>query len=247
MSAYNFKDETGNTYTYLTVLERAVNTKEGRAKWLCQCKCGNTCVVLGKHLRSGNTKSCGCWHKEKAAESNMNRANNLIGQRFNKLVVLEEAGFRAKSSGRSSRLYKCRCDCGNICFVEHVYLSTGDTGSCGCLRSKGENIVSQLLQEKNISFEREYSFKNLIDKIVLRFDFAIFKNNILLFLLEIQGKQHREINNGYYSEDLIIHDKMKKDYCQTNNIVLFSIDYNDKQKEKFIEKINEVLAYYDRL
>ena len=46
------KNEIGNTYTYLTVIERAENTKEGRARWLCQCKCGNMVIVLGKHLPS---------------------------------------------------------------------------------------------------------------------------------------------------------------------------------------------------
>ena len=55
------KNEIGNTYGYLTVIERAENTKEGRAQWKCKCKCGNELIVLGKHLRSGNTKSCGCY------------------------------------------------------------------------------------------------------------------------------------------------------------------------------------------
>ena len=56
----NVKDETGNTYGYLTVISRAPN-KDGRAMWNCKCKCGNEIVVMGKHLRSGNTKSCGCY------------------------------------------------------------------------------------------------------------------------------------------------------------------------------------------
>lgn len=29
------KNEIGNIYGYLTVLERAENTKDGRAQWLC--------------------------------------------------------------------------------------------------------------------------------------------------------------------------------------------------------------------
>ena len=104
------KDETGNTYGYLTVIERAENTKEGRAQWLCKCKCGNEVIVLGKHLRSGNTKSCGCYQRERAVESNLRRSGDLTGQRFGKLVVLEEAGFIEKSNGRNSRLWKCQCE-----------------------------------------------------------------------------------------------------------------------------------------
>lgn len=54
-------DETGNKYGYLTVIERALNNKDGRAAWKCRCKCGKEIIVSGKSLRSGNTKSCGCY------------------------------------------------------------------------------------------------------------------------------------------------------------------------------------------
>lgn len=33
-------------------------------RWLCQCDCGNTTVVLTHKLRRGETKSCGCLGKE---------------------------------------------------------------------------------------------------------------------------------------------------------------------------------------
>lgn len=36
----------------LTVLNRANNASDGKAQWLCQCECGNTTIVLGKHLRN---------------------------------------------------------------------------------------------------------------------------------------------------------------------------------------------------
>lgn len=111
------KNEIGNTYGYLTVIERAENNKEGRAMWRCKCKCGNEVIVLGKHLRSGNTKSCGCYQKERAVESNLNRGSVKVGQRYGKLVVLEENGFVEDSYGKRRRLWKCQCDCGNICSV----------------------------------------------------------------------------------------------------------------------------------
>ena len=81
-------DETGKRYGYLTVIQRAENTKEGRAVWLCKCDCGNEVKVLGKHLRSGNTKSCGCYQRERAAQSNMDRVGSLVGKRFGRLVVV---------------------------------------------------------------------------------------------------------------------------------------------------------------
>lgn len=33
-------------------------------KWLCECDCGNWCLVSVSHLRSGHTRSCGCFHKQ---------------------------------------------------------------------------------------------------------------------------------------------------------------------------------------
>ena len=32
----------------------------GNKKWLCKCDCGNTKLIMGRHLRNGSTKSCGC-------------------------------------------------------------------------------------------------------------------------------------------------------------------------------------------
>ena len=32
-------------------------------KWLCECKCGNKSYVTTDHLRSGHSKSCGCYKK----------------------------------------------------------------------------------------------------------------------------------------------------------------------------------------
>lgn len=43
------------------------NPKGSRAA-RCLCDCGNECVVLLAHLRSGNTSSCGCLRRETTAQ-----------------------------------------------------------------------------------------------------------------------------------------------------------------------------------
>lgn len=48
----------------LVVVVRAANDKQGKARWLCLCDCGNYKVALGSHLRNGTTKSCGCLQRE---------------------------------------------------------------------------------------------------------------------------------------------------------------------------------------
>lgn len=237
------KNEIGNVYGYLTVIARAENDKDNRAQWLCKCKCGNEVIVRGKSLRNGNTKSCGCYQKERAAQSNMDRVGNLVGQRFGKLQVISEAGFITHTNGKRSRIYNCLCDCGNYCQIQHQYLAFGDTTSCGCIRSKGEFQIEQLLKEHNINFQREYSFENLKDKLNLRFDFAIFNDkNELLGLIEYQGEQHYCKSNGFYSEDLIKHDKMKIDFCNKNNIklkhIIYKKNYNLTWEDLRLEDFN---------
>ena len=71
-------DITGEKFGKLRVISRSFpNYKDGRARWLCRCSCGNTRVVIGKHLRSGSTKSCGCLVKE-----NFSRVNRKHGMSY---------------------------------------------------------------------------------------------------------------------------------------------------------------------
>lgn len=55
------KDMTGQRFGMLVVVCRAENTQSGRATWRCRCDCGKEVVVRGGNLRSGGTKSCGCY------------------------------------------------------------------------------------------------------------------------------------------------------------------------------------------
>jgi len=36
---------------------------------VCECSCGNASVVMCNSLKSGNTKSCGCFNRQRAAET----------------------------------------------------------------------------------------------------------------------------------------------------------------------------------
>ena len=64
-------DLTGQKFGRLTVISRAENDKNKHPRWLCRCDCGNTCVVLGENLRSGHTRSCGCWSRERSTTHGM--------------------------------------------------------------------------------------------------------------------------------------------------------------------------------
>ncbi len=54
---------------------------------------------------------------------------DLSGQRFGRLVVLNLSDKRDKSK---NRYWECQCDCGNVTVVLAYSLKNGNTKSCGC-------------------------------------------------------------------------------------------------------------------
>lgn len=63
----NAEDLKGQRFGLLTVKKReGTIEKDRRATWRCKCDCGKTVIVRAVDLKSGNTKSCGCLHKNYA-------------------------------------------------------------------------------------------------------------------------------------------------------------------------------------
>jgi hypothetical protein len=54
------EDLSGQRFGRWLVLERAVNDRRGRSRWVCRCDCGTERAVPGRRLRSGESSSCGC-------------------------------------------------------------------------------------------------------------------------------------------------------------------------------------------
>ncbi len=50
----------GKKYGMLTILPEKC-TINNRIHWKCECDCGNQKFILGVDIRSGHTKSCGCY------------------------------------------------------------------------------------------------------------------------------------------------------------------------------------------
>lgn len=291
-------NEIGNIYGYLTVIERDSNDINGRARWKCQCKCGKITTVLGKHLRSGNTKSCGCLKQE-------NRRVDLRGQRFGRLLVLgdpipnsrgtqwkclcdcgticykvssdlvsgntQSCGCLKKDLhstmndltnqkfGRltaletkeiapdGQRIWICQCDCGNIISVLAGNLRKGNTTSCGCSHSKNNLYIREYLINAKIDFIPEYSFVDLysIQGFPLKFDFAIFKNNQLIKLIEYNGIQHYQPidffggQSGFLRQQYL--DQLKKEYTEKHHldfhIIKYDEDLNTRLGEIFINEL----------
>ena len=75
----------GKKFNRLVVLKRVENDKYGNTKWLCECECGNKVEVLGIHLRSNHTRSCGCLQKEVLKNTNHYSKHNMTKTRIYKI------------------------------------------------------------------------------------------------------------------------------------------------------------------
>lgn len=215
------EDLVGQVFGKLTVIEEDFSRK--RTAFKCQCECGNITIVQAGNLKSGHTQSCGCLSVEKTRERN---SAKLIGQKFGKLTVIEEA-YRKDYSV----FWKCQCECGNITFTNSGHLISGHTQSCGCILSKGEENISKILRNNKIeftsqkSFEQYYDFEKKEGARPFRFDFFV-KNQ---YLIEFDGRQHFEAIDWFGGEEQLLaqtrRDQYKNQWCKENNIPLIRIPY----------------------
>lgn len=121
-------DYTGQQFGLVAVLSRAENRGKKTA-WNCKCECGKQFTLLSSTLKQGKTKSCGCM-----------RGKDLTNQKFNRLTPIQKTDKRTKDR---NIIWKCKCDCGNICYVASSSLISGDTKSCGCLNDEQRRITGK--------------------------------------------------------------------------------------------------------
>ena len=108
-------DLTGQKFGRLTVVEfdRLQNHK---TYWKCACDCGLTVIATGNNLRNGNTKSCGCLHREMVRE---------LGKSHTK---------HGEGHGNYTRLYSIWCGMRQRCNrkTHHAYSLYGGKGVKVC-------------------------------------------------------------------------------------------------------------------
>lgn len=229
-------DLTNQDFGFWHVIKRAPNRSDGKAYWLCKCTaCGKEKEVAGSHLRAGRSTNCGCIRMEKMRQATMKHEEGKI---YGYLYVQREATQEEKPrQDRTGVYWICNClHCGrkNV-VVFGDYLRNGDTQSCGCIVSKNESKIAQMLNDINFKYKEQYTFNDLsstgrsCDR--LMFDFAIFNNNILLYLIEYDGiqhfsKKHEFRENGYQTTHE--NDLLKNKYCFEHNIPLIRIPYDQK-------------------
>lgn len=140
-----------------------------------------------------------------------------------------------RSERDRSVIWLVRCDCGNTTEASTSDLTQGRKLSCGCMVSKGEQKVSDILKEAGLSFTTQQKFPTCLlsehKNSFAKFDFYV--NNE--YLIEYNGVQHYKYNSsGWDTKEKFEltqqRDQKKIQWCKDNNMPLIIIPYTHFDK-----------------
>ena len=118
-------------------------------------------VLKTKHLKNGNTKSCGCLQREAISKTGSSLKMDITGQQRGYLTAIREDVDRNKKS--VGNFWICRCVCGNEKSISVKNFRNGNYVSCGCKKiSQGEFKILEILEENENGIISEYLFEEIL-------------------------------------------------------------------------------------
>jgi len=88
----------GKKFNRLTVISFSHRDNKNKPHWECLCDCGNTHVLSGANLSSGQTRSCGCLLHEHSIKTKHGFAvNNIISKEIRSWASMKQRCYNKKS------------------------------------------------------------------------------------------------------------------------------------------------------
>jgi uncharacterized protein with PIN domain len=198
---YTFLDEYANTHTKLRVKHN---------------KCGNVYGVRPHDFFRGN-RCPYCSGKMKKTDAQFKQeVQKLVGGEYDFLDTYADSKTKIRVKHNK---------CGNIYEVQPSNFLQGYRCPY-CSNSKGELIISKILESLNVNYEYQKTFDDLKDINPLSYDFFIPDQNILI---EYQGIQHYEPVDHFGGKKRFPiqqkHDKMKGAYAKAKGYKLITVPY----------------------
>lgn len=157
-----FVDLTGKKFNRLTVVGLGERNSNNQLQWKCKCDCGNIVLVTTTYLKTGHTKSCGCYSKEQASKRLKSKKFTKARKKYRKDNFLKDGTSIALINPK--RLRK-----NNITGVTGVYLHKQTKKYCATIFVAGKKIslgcYSSLAEAEKArkNAEKKY-FKPIINK-----------------------------------------------------------------------------------
>lgn len=198
-----------------------------------KCPMGHTCKISYSNFTNGN-RCKECCHENYRLDINDIR------------FEFEKEGYTLISTTYKNNSEKLDLICpeGHSCKISHANFIHGSVRCSKCINlnvSRGEKMIIEVLQSRNVKFVQQYKFDSCKDKKSLPFDFYLTELNTII---EFDGEQHFTYKGRFGSEEsfysTIYHDAIKNAFCEDNNIDLIRIPYWEYNNiEKIISQVLE--------
>lgn len=208
-----------------------VEYKNSRTKINIICpKHGLFTQKVNSHLNGKGCLKCGYIEnsekRRKSVEEFISESKNIHGNEYN---------YEHVNYINNSVKVKILCNKHGI-FNQSPSKHVRGQGCPKCNQSKGERVISKLLDELFIDYDREHRFKKCYYKKALPFDFYLPKYNMCI---EYNGRQHYEEIEFFGGSERLKYqrrlDDIKREFCEGSGINLIIISHKDKIKEKLLK------------
>lgn len=204
-------------------------------------KCGNKFEITSDSLFRSKVPCNKCSRENRKTNKKTTEQfkNELQNKHKDEYILVE--GSEYKSALEKVKITHTKCGYTWDVRASHIL----HTSKCpNCNESKGENLIKEILEDKNISYIREYTFEDLKNVKKLPFDFALFIEEELVGLIEYDGSQHFIPFEHFGGENKLrktqYNDNKKNNYCEKNKIPLKRIRY-DVDKKDVVKEIEVFL------
>lgn len=179
-----YDDIEGQKFGKLTAI-KYTSTINKHAYWLCECECGNYCVVQSSNLKTKHTTSCGCNKITNTNGTFLKHLRNILKPKV--LKKIEDADYTCEISNK-----KCEVQVHHIISFKDLYEKTLRDLNIDFrkelkeynieeikkiddyfLKLNSENILIVISTELHVSFHKKYGYKDFKKE-----DFDEFINNI---------------------------------------------------------------------
>jgi hypothetical protein len=176
--------------------------------------------------------------------------NNISGQKFNKLLVVE---VMPRDLGDKTK-YLCKCECGNQVIVDGSKIKNGHTKSCGCLRNEhdygshsrgkfGDSSKNALIASYKANSKRKNIKFNLTNSQME----DLFKSNCFYCGTEPKNIYSRERLYGHYVYNGIDRKNNDLGYIESNVVSCCSQCNYIKHKFNYDDFLNWINTVYNNL
>lgn len=213
--------------------------------------CGNIFTPKASALLNGRSHCAVCSNNKK-----MTQFKRMTHEKFlEKISELYNNDIEILDTYNGyNKAVRCRHISCNSIFVKTPAKLIDRLQTCpNCKGSYGEKLVLTSLEKENFSnIIREYSFKTCCDTNVLKFDFYLPNDNIII---EFDGEQHfRPIYGNTYKEKIENfkktkkHDKIKNNFCKDSKINILRIPFWEQNRiPNIIESLRELKDQYKNI